>query len=63
MPTLVLFGDDRGGVRGYDVEMKWKFFIGSCILVAGLLIKVGAPIVPVALGIAGAAFVTWKSSD
>jgi hypothetical protein len=40
--------------------MRWKFFIGSCILVAGLLIKFGAPIVPVAIGIAGAAFITWK---
>ena len=49
-----------GGVRDYDVEMKWKFFLGSSILVAGLLIKFGAPLVPVAIGIAGAAFITWK---
>ena len=40
--------------------MKWKFFIGSCILAAGLLVKAGAPIVAVALGIAGAAFLNWK---
>ena len=40
--------------------MKWKFFIGSCILVAGLLLKVGAPLFAVALGIAGAAFVNWN---
>jgi hypothetical protein len=40
--------------------MKWKFFIGSCILAAGLLLKAGAPVVAVALGIAGAAFVNWK---
>jgi hypothetical protein len=40
--------------------MKWKFFIGSCILAAGLLLKAGAPAVAVALGIAGAAFVNWK---
>ena len=40
--------------------MKWKFFIGSCILVAGLLLKAGAPVVAVILGIAGAAFLTWK---
>jgi hypothetical protein len=40
--------------------MKWKFFIGSCILAAGLLLKAGAPIVAVALGIAGAAFLNWK---
>ncbi len=55
-----VFGDGRRGVRDYDVEMKWKFFIGSCIIVAGVLIKFGAPIVPVAIGIAGAAFITWK---
>ena len=40
--------------------MRWKFFIGSCILVAGLLLKAGAPVVAVVLGIAAAAFVTWK---
>lgn len=40
--------------------MKWKFFVGSSILVAGLLIKIGAPVVAVALGIAGAAFINWK---
>jgi hypothetical protein len=40
--------------------MKWKFFVGSSILVAGLLIKFGAPVFAVALGIAGAAFINWK---
>ena len=30
----------------------WKFFIGSCILAAGLLLKAGAPLVPVAAGLA-----------
>ena len=40
--------------------MNWKYFIGSSILVAGLLIKFGAPIAAVALGIAGAAFINWK---
>lgn len=40
--------------------MKWKFFIGSCILATGLLLKAGAPVVAVALGIAGAAFVNWR---
>jgi hypothetical protein len=39
--------------------MKWKFFVGACILTAGLLIKVGAPLVPIILGIAGAAFINW----
>jgi len=40
--------------------MKWKFFIGSCILAAGLLIKAGAPLVPIAAGITVAGIVTWK---
>jgi hypothetical protein len=39
---------------------KWKFFIGACILAAGLLFKVGAPVLPVIIGIAVAAVVTWK---
>ncbi len=41
--------------------MKWKFFVGACILTAGLLIKVGAPVIPIILGIAGAAFINWKT--
>jgi hypothetical protein len=40
--------------------MRWKFFIGSSILVAGLLIKAGAPVVAILIGIAGAAFINWK---
>src|SRR5207253_1700679 len=55
-----LFRDDPADVRHDDVEMKWKFFIGSCILVAGLLLKAGAPVVAVILGIAVAAFLTWQ---
>ena len=43
-----------------DTSMKWKFFIGSCILAAGLLLKAGAPIVPLAIGLAAAGVVTWK---
>lgn len=39
--------------------MKWKFFIGASILSVGLLIKLGAPLVPIALGLAVAAFLTW----
>ena len=39
--------------------MKWKFFIGASILSVGLLFKAGAPLVPVVLGIAGAAFFNW----
>ena len=40
--------------------MKWKFFVGSCILAAGLLIKAGAPVVPIAAGMAIAGLFTWK---
>ena len=41
--------------------MNWKFFVGASILSVGLLLKLGAPLVPVALGIAGAALVNWKT--
>jgi hypothetical protein len=40
--------------------MNWKYFIGSCILAAGLLIKAGAPLVPVLVGLAAAGFFNWK---
>ena len=41
--------------------MKWKFFVGACILSVGLVLKAGAPLVPVALGVAAAAFINWKT--
>jgi hypothetical protein len=31
--------------------VKWKFFIGASILAVGLLLKAGAPLVPVMAGI------------
>ena len=40
--------------------MKWKFFLGACILAAGLLLKVGAPVAAVASGILIAGFLTWR---
>ena len=40
--------------------MNWKFFIGACILSCGLLFKIGAPVLPVAAGVAGAAFLNWR---
>jgi hypothetical protein len=43
-----------------ELSMKWKFFVGSCILAAGLLIKAGAPVVPIAAGMAIAGLFTWK---
>ena len=39
---------------------NWKYFVGACILAAGLLIKVGVPLVPIAIGIAAAAYLNWK---
>ena len=42
--------------------MKWKFFLGSCVLVGGLLIKFGVPLSAVVAGIALAALMTWKQS-
>jgi hypothetical protein len=39
--------------------MKWKFFLGASILSVGLLLKAGAPLVPVAVGLAAAAYLTW----
>jgi hypothetical protein len=41
--------------------MKWKYFVGACILAVGLVLKAGAPLIPVVLGVAAAAFVTWKT--
>jgi len=40
--------------------MKWKFFIGACILVTGLMVKFGAPVPAIAMGIALAAFFNWR---
>jgi hypothetical protein len=39
---------------------RWQFFIGASILAVGLLLKAGAPLFPIAVGILLAAFVTWK---
>jgi hypothetical protein len=41
---------------------RLQYFLGASILAAGLLLKAGAPLVPIALGLAVAAFVTWKKS-
>jgi hypothetical protein len=42
------------------MDMNWKFFIGSSILAVGLLFKAGAPVVPIVLGIGGAACLNWR---
>jgi hypothetical protein len=41
--------------------MNWKYFVGASILSVGLLLKLGAPLIPLALGIMGAALVNWKT--
>jgi hypothetical protein len=41
---------------------KWRYFLGASILAVGLLLKAGAPLVPLAVGLAAAAFFTWKKS-
>ena len=38
----------------------WTFFVGACVLATGLLLKAGAPLAPIAVGIAAAAFFNWK---
>ena len=40
--------------------MNWTYFVGACILSAGLLFKAGAPLPAVALGIAAATFINWR---
>jgi hypothetical protein len=39
---------------------NWKFFIGACILSGGLLLKAGAPVAAVLLGIAGVGLLNWR---
>jgi hypothetical protein len=41
-------------------SLPWKFFLGSCILAGGLVLKFGGPLVPVVAGLALAALATWK---
>ena len=40
--------------------MTWRLFVGASILAVGLLLKMGAPILPLALGVGLAAALTWK---
>jgi hypothetical protein len=41
---------------------KWQYFFGASILAAGLLLKAGAPLFPLVLGLVAAAYFTWKKS-
>lgn len=42
--------------------MSWRLFIAAAILVVGVLVKLGAPLEYVALGIGIAAAATWWRS-
>ena len=48
---------------GSLVMGKWKYFVGASILAVGLVLKAGAPLVPIVLGLAAAAFLTWKKAS
>ena len=39
--------------------MNWRLFVAAAILVTGLLIRLGAPLEFVALGVGSAALLTW----
>lgn len=39
--------------------LSWRYFGGASILAAGLLIKLGAPVPAVVLGVTGAAAANW----
>jgi hypothetical protein len=41
--------------------MNWKLFVGATILSCGLLFKLGAPVLPVAAGVAAAALLNWRT--
>jgi len=40
--------------------MNWKFFTGASILSAGLLFKIGAPILPIVAGIVLVGVLNWR---
>jgi hypothetical protein len=42
------------------MTLTWRYFGGASILAAGLLLKFGAPLTAVLVGIAAAAAVTWS---
>jgi hypothetical protein len=42
------------------MSAKWRFFVGASILAVGLLLKAGAPLVPIVLGVGAAALVTGR---
>ena len=40
--------------------MSWRLFGGAAIIVGGLLLKAGAPVIAVAAGIGLAGFFNWQ---
>jgi hypothetical protein len=42
--------------------MNWRYFVGACILSAGVLLKVGAPLGAVAMGVALVALINWRTT-
>ena len=50
--------DDRAESHCGDVEMKWKYFCGACLVVGAALLKAGAPLFAVLAGIVLAG--TWN---
>jgi hypothetical protein len=42
--------------------MNWTLFAASCTIVGGLLLKLGAPIFPFAVGLVVAAALTWRKT-
>ncbi len=41
--------------------MNWRYFVGASILSSGLLVKVGAPLGAVAMGIALVGLMNWRT--
>jgi hypothetical protein len=41
------------------MTMRLQYFVGSCILAVGLLLKAGAPVPAVVMGVVLAALVYW----
>jgi hypothetical protein len=39
--------------------MNWKLFVGASILAVGLMLKTGAPLYTIVLGVGLAAFISW----
>jgi hypothetical protein len=52
----------RGGWRRKRGIMNIRMFSGACILAGGLLVKFGAPVPAVVLGIGAAAIWNWKGA-